>query len=410
MEMEFHPIANLFPLIEGEDFQKLVEDIRDNGQKERILTYDGKIIDGRNRYRACKEAGVEPEFKEWDGNGSLASLVMSLNLNRRHLNKEQRAMIVVSMKPYLEEEARKRQEEGRKAGGHAKHGDTSMVENLPPSRKVRDELAKAADTSGKLIDFAEKVKEKGVPELAQAVNRQEISISAAAEVADLPPDKQLEVVKSGKKAAAKVAKEARQRRKEVKAAKAAPSDASTSTPESSPETASKDATPVTAVLEEHQEETGSDAMAIADQIVKLMLCIRQDDPKYMDALCKIYECFQRQKPRKPAGRTIDIPISDYSVISEEVSEPTEQTPMETEARQVSVPEITAPALEETQSEDKTPRTEDKPEDFIRESARRPDVPSPPCHGHYNDDMDECFRSCKLRKGCMDATMNKATAA
>jgi ParB-like chromosome segregation protein Spo0J len=69
--MEFHEVANIFPLMDGDEYKALVEDIRHNSQREPIWTYQGKIIDGRNRFRACKEVGIEPHFKQWDGNGHL---------------------------------------------------------------------------------------------------------------------------------------------------------------------------------------------------------------------------------------------------------------------------------------------------------------------------------------------------
>jgi hypothetical protein len=58
----------------------LVADIKTHGLRLPIwLHTDGSILDGRNRYRACLEAGIEPRYQVWDGKGYESDFVYSLN-------------------------------------------------------------------------------------------------------------------------------------------------------------------------------------------------------------------------------------------------------------------------------------------------------------------------------------------
>src|SRR5688572_13286990 len=62
-----HPLAESFPMLEGDELDALVDDIRTNGLLNPIVRdTNGRLIDGRNRLKACALAGVEPRFTTSD--------------------------------------------------------------------------------------------------------------------------------------------------------------------------------------------------------------------------------------------------------------------------------------------------------------------------------------------------------
>ena len=87
--LDFHPLANVFPLLDGEEFEALVADIAEHGVRESVVLYEWQILDGRNRYRAAQVACVDCPLATYDGDDP-AAYVVSLNLHRRHLSDDQR--------------------------------------------------------------------------------------------------------------------------------------------------------------------------------------------------------------------------------------------------------------------------------------------------------------------------------
>jgi hypothetical protein len=111
--VESHEVAAIFPMMGEDEYARLVASIKANGLREPIWTYQDKIIDGRNRYKACIEAGVEPQYREWDGIGSLVQFVVDLNLERRHLSSTQKAVSALEIEEQLAKEAVKRMLAGK---------------------------------------------------------------------------------------------------------------------------------------------------------------------------------------------------------------------------------------------------------------------------------------------------------
>lgn len=158
--MKFHPVADIFPLIDGEELQNLITDIRANGLREPIWLHpdDGSIIDGRNRYRACVEAGVEVKTRTWDGQGSLVEFVLSMNLHRRHLTASQRACVATDVLPMLEAEAAERQRASRAKPGE-QIGQVAEKIPAPNAGESRDKAAAITGVNPHYVTDAKKLKD-----------------------------------------------------------------------------------------------------------------------------------------------------------------------------------------------------------------------------------------------------------
>lgn len=187
--MKAHPIADVFPQMPEREFQELKADIQANGLHDPIIIYEGMILDGRHRYRACVELGLTLKTQDYTGSDPVG-FVRSHNLHRRHLDASQRSMCAARLLDYYKEEAKARQ--GTRA---------DLVEKLPQSNqgKARDQAGKDFGVSGKSVDAAKKVIDHGTPDLQAAVDNREISVNKAKDIAALPPDDQPKAIESAKK-------------------------------------------------------------------------------------------------------------------------------------------------------------------------------------------------------------------
>ena len=187
-----HPAADLFPMMTEPELEQLARDINTRGQLEAIVVITtGKedlILDGRNRYEACRRAGVEPYLLTWEDElsptASPTAYVLSKNLHRRHLNETQRAVIGVEALELFEVEAKKRQKSGQAAsvppptlppiGGKVSE---------PPGEKKRAptaaaQAAKDVGASARSVERAKAVLAKK-PELREQLKTAKMRLSPA---------------------------------------------------------------------------------------------------------------------------------------------------------------------------------------------------------------------------------------
>lgn len=186
-EYPVHPVASLFPMIDDDALNALAEDIKKNGQREPILVafLDGRelnepvVVDGRNRFKACEIAGVEPEFSndyvmEPD---EIGPWVISHNLHRRHLTTSQKAAVAVAYEAELAKLAKARQGQRNDL-----KSSKDIPVNLPECTKGEDSRDSAGDlfqVSGKSVSDAKYVSQHD-PEAFQRVRDGKQAVSAAA--------------------------------------------------------------------------------------------------------------------------------------------------------------------------------------------------------------------------------------
>lgn len=197
--IEFHPFADLFPLVEEHVLAEIREDIRANGIHDAIEIYDDKILDGRTRYRCLQEllASGEPRGAGWgvyEGtpvnvedltpspdvpwfkrfssmeHGDPLRYVISRNLHRRHLTDDQRRMIAAK----LVTAARGRPE----------------VVNFAEREINRENAAELLSVDVAGVDRARAITAHGTEELNKAVEHGQLSVNAGAQIAMKPEEEQ----------------------------------------------------------------------------------------------------------------------------------------------------------------------------------------------------------------------------
>ena len=173
--MKVHELAKYFPILEGEEFDLLVQDIREHGQLEPIVTVKGEILDGVNRYRACQQLGIEPITEEYQGDDAL-SYVISLNIRRRHLTESQRGMLANEMLPEFELEAKKTQ--GRRSDLTSVSRDTQVKQDAHgPVGRSTTKAAKIFGVSHGSVARAKRIKEQA-PEKVDDIIKGKTTVGA----------------------------------------------------------------------------------------------------------------------------------------------------------------------------------------------------------------------------------------
>jgi site-specific DNA-methyltransferase (adenine-specific) len=181
--MEWHPAACIFPMLPDDELQELADDIRQHGQRVPITLLDGKVLDGRNRWIACKLAQVEPRTKVFTGtNREALELVWSLNACTRQLKPGQRAAanaerekLDAAYAAELEKARKNAPKGGRPAGGKPQQ---RIVEVKPQERQTDHKIAESIGSNRTYVNDARKICEQR-PDLHEKIKAGQMTIPQA---------------------------------------------------------------------------------------------------------------------------------------------------------------------------------------------------------------------------------------
>ena len=192
----YHALSLLFPRMSKRAYKALLEDIRLNGQKVKIVTYRGKILDGRHRYEACLELEIEPEMVPLADGEDPRRYVISINAAKRDLSQSQRGMVGAKLTNTPKSGGRPKAiaEGAAEPGGDEEPGKVAAFLADGAGWISVADAALMMGCSVRMVRSARCVLERGIPALVDAVDNDQIAVNRAEKVSELSAEAQQKFV------------------------------------------------------------------------------------------------------------------------------------------------------------------------------------------------------------------------
>ena len=163
---------DLIPPLTKEEFKQLENNCMTEGIREKILTWNGFIIDGHNRYEIATkwDLDFETENKHFDNEEAVKEWMILNQFGRRNLSNYQRSVLALELEDVFSIKAKENQV--RKP---------NSVPQISAKQNVdtRKELSKVASVSHDTIAKVKKIQEKAPEEVKAKLRTGEVSINAA---------------------------------------------------------------------------------------------------------------------------------------------------------------------------------------------------------------------------------------
>lgn len=159
-----NPIASMFPLLQGKEFEDLVESIAHARNVTPIELHKGQLTDGRNRVRAVeclRERGIVIDLPtvEWTpaGDETIEEHIFSVNMYRRHLTDDQRAVLATRLLPQIRAARVERQASSRFGADASTAAAKTEPPLQPPKKGATSRAEKIANSTVGILARVAKV-------------------------------------------------------------------------------------------------------------------------------------------------------------------------------------------------------------------------------------------------------------
>jgi DNA modification methylase len=165
----------LIPALTAEEFNQLEQNCLDEGIREKIITWNGFIIDGHNRFEIATKHQLkfETESKHFESENDVKEWMINNQFGRRNLSNYQRSVLALQLENVFSERAK---ENLKLSDGKGKQKSAEV--KIEPI-ETRKEVAKVANVSHDTIAKVKKIEAVATPEVKAQLSTGEISINQA---------------------------------------------------------------------------------------------------------------------------------------------------------------------------------------------------------------------------------------
>jgi site-specific DNA-methyltransferase (adenine-specific) len=169
-------LESLIPSLSNEEFKQLERNILEEGIREPLITWNGILIDGHNRYRIAQEHDINYETiqKEFENVNRVKEWMIHNQFGRRNLSNYQRSVLALQLEDVFREKAKENyiQNVGRPS-------KSEQISAPIKSIQTRQEIAKVANVSHDTIAKVKKIEANATPEVKARLNTGQMSINEA---------------------------------------------------------------------------------------------------------------------------------------------------------------------------------------------------------------------------------------